>query len=115
MKPLQGYFEIEPRLILGHTSFGMVGFAVEMQVDPGMTLDVIGKGNGFPLRTLENGNLLVLGAYSHAQYEALDGVVPECFICQEYEELMKLRPELDIMEQVEDRWVKIISNCRFAQ
>lgn len=109
---LQGYFEIPPDWAIS-IPHGMIKFRVEIDNDPGMGLDMVGSGK--VLKTLDNGNLLVIGAYNTEQLAALDGMIPECFICRSHEELMVLRPELAGIEVVNNKNKLIIPKCRFAQ
>ena len=109
---LQGYFEMPPELVT-YIPHGMVSMEIEMEDDPGMTLDVI--NSGVILRTLVNGNLLIIGAYNSGKLSLLDGIIPECFLCREYTELMTLRPELDGVEIIDEIEFPLIPNVRFAQ
>lgn len=109
---LQGYFEI-PTEWANPIPHGMVKFRIEMDTDPGMEPKMIGSGR--VLRTLESGNLLVIGAYNSEQLDTLKGVIPEYFITQEYADLIIIRPELAGTELVDDEIKLIIPKCRFAQ
>ena len=111
MNPLQAYFKLSPEFVTPKPH-GMVSVALEMEDDPGMTLDVIEGGS---LRQFADGDLLIIGAYSYEQYEALDGLLPESFIAMSYDELMIAHPELDGYEMIGEERVLIIPNRRFAQ